>query len=101
MNKELDAAMAYAGNNATIDDCIILQKHSDKDTTAGNAYTILSAEVRRLQADKRRIDWLSDRNNTLGQVLLPTACVVENPSDMRAAIDMAMGLSCAEKESKQ
>lgn len=49
-------------------------------------------ELKKLHKDKLRIDWLSDRDNLIGNVQLPTECVVENIHDMRAAIDSAMAI---------
>lgn len=40
--------------------------------------------------DTKRLDWLSDTNNKIGNVTLPTSAVRNNISDMRAAIDEAM-----------
>lgn len=45
--------------------------------------------------DSARLDWLADRNNPIGQVLLPAACVEANLFDMRAAIDAAMAMPTA------
>lgn len=42
-------------------------------------------------ADTRRIDWLADRDNTIGNVQLPAACVMNS---LRSAIDAAMRLDC-------
>jgi hypothetical protein len=47
-------------------------------------------EIERLRADKARLDWLADKDNTIGQVLLPYACVEANLHSLRAAIDAAM-----------
>jgi len=41
-------------------------------------------------ADTARLDWLSDRDNDIGQVSLPRQCVERNLHSMRAAIDDAM-----------
>ncbi len=43
-----------------------------------------------LLADKIRIDWLSDKDNTIGNVQLPTECVTANMTSLRDAIDAAM-----------
>lgn len=45
-----------------------------------------------LLADSRRIDWLADRENRIGNVELPRECVEKNLHSMRAAIDAAMRL---------
>ena len=50
----------------------------------------LTAEVQRLRADAARLDWLADPANRVGNVQLPTDCVLAHPESMRAAIDMAM-----------
>lgn len=44
------------------------------------------------ESDKARLDWLSDRDNTIGNVQLPTMCVMRNLHSLRAAIDDAMTL---------
>lgn len=49
-----------------------------------------SPEVQALKLDKGRLDWLSDPENTIGNVLLPTECVNRNPHSLRDAIDDAM-----------
>lgn len=43
-------------------------------------------------ADTARLDWLADPENVIGNVQLPTMCVMNNLHDMRAAIDEAMKL---------
>lgn len=55
-----------------------------------NDEVVPTDELLRLRADSRRLDWLADPANKLGQVLLPRRCIEENPDSMRAAIDMAM-----------
>lgn len=60
-----------------------------------SAAVLLNAALRELDelaADKRRLDWLADLDNCSGQLLLPTACVQANVSDMRLAIDCAMAI---------
>lgn len=47
--------------------------------------------------DTVRIDWLADRDNTFGQVLLPSECVTANLGSLRAAIDMAMQIQTQAK----
>lgn len=39
--------------------------------------------------DTRRLDWLADRDNHIGNVQLPNGAVMENLHSMRAAIDAA------------
>ena len=92
MTPELQAALAYAHDNETQAEFDLLTANAKplKLTTQDHAFRILAAEVRRLQEDAKRLDWLADRNNGVGQVLLPTACVQAHPADMRAAIDAAM-----------
>lgn len=46
--------------------------------------------------DTARLDWLADRDNAIGQVLLPTECVIAH-LDMRAAIDAAMALDAQQR----
>lgn len=47
--------------------------------------------------DVKRLDWLGDVNNKIGNVQLPTECVLANPHSLRDAIDAAMALD--QKES--
>lgn len=42
--------------------------------------------------DTQRIDWLADKNQNIGNVMLPTVCVEQNLHSLRGAIDMAMQL---------
>lgn len=49
-----------------------------------------ASEIESLREDEARLDWLADRENSVGNVLLPTMCVMNNLGDMRAAIDEAM-----------
>jgi hypothetical protein len=50
----------------------------------------LDRENERLRADAARLDWLADPNNGIGNVQLPTHCVISNMHSLRDAIDMAM-----------
>jgi hypothetical protein len=50
-------------------------------------------EITELKKDKTRIDWLSDATNNIGNVQLPTECVLNNIHSLRSAIDEAMALS--------
>ncbi len=43
-----------------------------------------------LLADKDRLDWLANKDNTIGNVQLPTECVTANIHSLRGAIDAAM-----------
>lgn len=51
-----------------------------------------SAEVKELRKDKARLDWLADRENTVGNVTLPGVIVSRNLHSLRAAIDDAMAM---------
>jgi hypothetical protein len=53
------------------------------------------AEKLRLCADKARIDWLADTDNQIGNVTLPSECVLANSHSLRAAIDAAMQIAKA------
>ena len=50
----------------------------------------LAIEIETLKQDKDRLDWLADRNNKIGNVQLPTECIINNLDSMRGAIDEAM-----------
>ena len=52
----------------------------------------LLAERAELLRDAERLDWLADPSNTIGNVQLPTECVLQNVHSLRAAIDAAMQL---------
>ena len=54
-------------------------------------YLALGVRVNRAKQDSKRIDWLADPGNTIGNVQLPTECVERNLRSLRAAIDDAMG----------
>lgn len=43
--------------------------------------------------DAVRLDWLADKHNKIGSVLLPRECVEKHIDNMRDAIDAAMKLS--------
>ena len=49
-----------------------------------------SPEVQAWKKDAERLDWLADPNNSIGNVQLPTECVIGNAHSLRAAIDDAM-----------
>lgn len=42
--------------------------------------------------DTVRLDWLADKHNKIGSVLLPRECVEKHLDNMRDAIDVAMKL---------
>lgn len=42
--------------------------------------------------DTVRLDWLADKHNKIGSVLLPRECVEKHLDNMRGAIDAAMQL---------
>lgn len=60
-------------------DCLIAIKDREKAEAA-------LAECRE---DANRLDWLADKENSIGDVMLPTECVEKNPHSLRAAIDAA------------
>lgn len=51
--------------------------------------------------DKDRIDWLADVNNLIGEIKLPTKCVLNNITSLRDAIDEAMGIDQATNDGQQ
>ena len=50
----------------------------------------LSPKLQQGLNDTKRLDWLADRDNRIGNVQLPAECVACNLHSMRDAIDMAM-----------
>jgi len=54
------------------------------------AVSQLKIERNNAIADSKRLDWLADPANTIGNVLLPNDCVEQNPQSLRDAIDAAM-----------
>jgi len=50
----------------------------------------LFEDVRVLNEDRKRLDWLADKDNKIGNIQLPTKCVEGNLSSLRDAIDDAM-----------
>ena len=69
-----------------------VSRHKKSRSMQALALRRLASEVKKLEADKKRLDWLADKNNLIGNVQLPTACVMKNMHSLRAAIDMAMTL---------
>lgn len=75
---------------------------NDKDNTAAVCFVGLYHPERRIEInsleliphpDTVRLDWLADRHNKIGSVLLPRECVEKHLDNMRDAIDAAMKLS--------
>lgn len=58
----------------------------DADTLEDHPDTVAAMK------DSERMDWLSDPENGIGNVQLPTTVVIENPHSLRDAIDAAMAL---------
>lgn len=56
----------------------------------------LSPKLQQGLNDTKRLDWLADRDNHIGNVQLPAECVACNLHSMRDAIDMAMQIQAAE-----
>jgi len=54
------------------------------------AVSLLKTERNNAIADSKRLDWLADPANTIGNVLLPNSCVEQNVHSLRDAIDAAM-----------
>jgi hypothetical protein len=57
----------------------------------------LRAENEALRGDKELLDWLADPENEVGNVQLPTKCVMENMGSLRDAIRQAMQSNTAGK----
>ena len=78
-----------------IDEAIEIGKQGKTEGLKGMypmAAQVLADEVIKLRKDAKRIDWLADVNNRIGNVQLPIECIENNPDSLRAAIDMAMGM---------
>lgn len=74
---------------------------NDKDNTAAVCFVGLYHTERRIEInsleliphpDTVRLDWLADKNNNIGRVLLPVECVEKHLDSLRDAIDAAMKL---------
>ena len=52
----------------------------------------LRKEFEALRLDELRLDWLGLVDNTIGNVQLPTQCVLDHPDSLRDAIDAAMAM---------
>lgn len=61
------------------------------DTIEAQARDLAAAleQVAALQEDADRVDWLADPANEIGEVRLPTDCVLQNLGSLRDAIDSA------------
>lgn len=66
-----------------------LARHEHSDHGIGNEAADLIVALAR---DARRLNWLEDPEQRLGEVLLPCACVEQNLDSMRAAIDAAIDM---------
>lgn len=62
----------------------------DQIQQAADYIAELEKQIAELEKDNKRLDWLADKNNHIGNVMLPTQCVVDNLSSLRGAIDAAM-----------
>lgn len=58
----------------------------------------LSPKLKQGLEDTKRLDWLADRDNHIGNVQLPAECVEQHLDSMRDAIDAAMQAQAAEAE---
>lgn len=73
----------------------------------GNDYGVPTIEdkvdslVKLLKKDKVRMDWLADPENNIGNVQIPTECVLNHLDSMRDAIDEAMKLECRVDNDKE
>ncbi len=61
--------------------------------TLHNKIYDLEIEIAKLNRDKKRLDWLADVTNNIGNVQLPSECVKNNLHSLRCAIDEAMTLT--------
>lgn len=68
-----------------------------KDAGIPNACDPSLGDMAELRSDALRLDWLSLVDNTIGNVQLPTQCVMHHPDSLRDAIDAAMALEVAGK----
>lgn len=59
---------------------------------SGERELALRAQIDRLRKDADRLDWLADPENTIGNVQLPSECVLQNLHSLRDAIDAARKL---------
>ena len=75
---------------------VVTHDHETKTEFIARIKKILGADpddrLIALFADKKRLDWLADRDNLIGNVQLTTDCVMQNMHSLRSAIDAAMRL---------
>jgi hypothetical protein len=79
-------------------DDLPLVRKADHDARIARLIAHIDAQADLLKAaelDSRRIDWLADKDNNIGNVELPQACVMANLHSLRGAIDSAMAMSTA------
>lgn len=68
----------------------ILSDHVNLYESSKARIECLEYELKLRIADTERIDWLADKNQTIGNVMLPEKCIYANLSSLRDAIDEAM-----------
>ena len=72
-----------------------LRNFEGSDALGNGDFSLMHEAAAALEAareDARRLDWLADRDNPIGNVQLPSVCVMNNMHSLRAAIDEAMRL---------
>lgn len=70
----------------TFEDCVHIRNEQGGYNLAAKADSLELIP----HPDTVRLDWLADKNNNMGSVLLPTACVENHLDSLRDAIDEAM-----------
>lgn len=63
----------------------------DLQIEAADTIESQAARIAELERDAARLDWLADKNQSIGNVQLPTEIVMANLHSLRDAIDAAMG----------
>ena len=69
--------------------------YEDLRKASDEKFIEMQARIAELEKDAARLDWLADVNNTIGNVQLPTECVLA-AMNLRDAIDLAMKLKLPE-----
>lgn len=98
MTKQFKFGDRVIDKDARLGECVVINASENFVyimNEQGSYNTIARPESLELipHPDTVRLDWLADKHNKIGSVLLPRECVEKHLDNMRDAIDAAMKLS--------